>query len=48
MQVSMHNWMRAEPLETTIRRLAKYGYDSIEISYDSVERARHQGGAPDA
>jgi D-psicose/D-tagatose/L-ribulose 3-epimerase len=33
----MHNWMRAEPLETTIRRLAKYGYDGIEISYDSVE-----------
>jgi D-psicose/D-tagatose/L-ribulose 3-epimerase len=33
----MHNWMRAEPVETTIRRLAKYGYDSIEISYDSVE-----------
>ena len=31
MQVSMHNWMRAEPVETTIRRLAKYGYDSIEI-----------------
>jgi len=29
--------MRAEPVETTIRRLAKYGYDSIEISYDSVE-----------
>lgn len=37
MRISMHNWMRAEPLETTIRRLAKYGYDSIEISYDSVE-----------
>jgi D-psicose/D-tagatose/L-ribulose 3-epimerase len=37
MQISMHNWMRAEPVETTIRRLAKYGYDSIEISYDSVE-----------
>src|SRR6185369_7852710 len=36
MQVSMHNWMRAEPVEVTIRRLAKYGYDSIEISYDSV------------
>lgn len=32
MQVSMHNWMRAEPIETTIRRLAKYGYNSIEIS----------------
>ena len=37
MIVSMHNWMRAEPVETTIRRLAKYGYDAIEISYDSVE-----------
>ncbi len=37
MQVSMHNWMRSEPVETTIRRLAKYGYNSIEISYDSVE-----------
>ncbi len=32
-----HNWMRAESVETTIRRLAKYGYNSIEISYDSVE-----------
>jgi sugar phosphate isomerase/epimerase len=28
----MHNWMRAEPIDLTIRRLAKYGYDSIEIS----------------
>jgi sugar phosphate isomerase/epimerase len=43
MQISMHNWMRAEPVETTIRRLATYGYDSIEISYDSVELAP---GAP--
>lgn len=32
----MHNWMRAEPIEVTIRRLAKYGYESIEI-----------GGEPD-
>jgi D-psicose/D-tagatose/L-ribulose 3-epimerase len=31
MYLSMHNWMRAEPIETTIRRLAKYGYSSIEI-----------------
>ncbi|MBI1881116.1 MAG: sugar phosphate isomerase/epimerase [Chloroflexi bacterium] len=31
MFLSMHNWMRAEPIETTIRRLARYGYDSIEI-----------------
>jgi sugar phosphate isomerase/epimerase len=27
----MHNWMRAEPIEITIRRLAKCGYQSIEI-----------------
>jgi len=38
----MHNWMRAEPIEVTIRRLAKYGYKSIEISgdpdnYDTAE-----------
>jgi sugar phosphate isomerase/epimerase len=32
MFLSMHNWMRAEPIELTIRRLARYGYDSIEIS----------------
>ena len=32
MHLSMHNWMRAEPIEVTIRRLAKYGYGSIEIS----------------
>ena len=31
MFLSMHNWMRAEPIEVTIRRLARYGYDSIEI-----------------
>ncbi len=31
MFLSMHNWMRAEPIEITIRRLAKYGYNSIEI-----------------
>jgi sugar phosphate isomerase/epimerase len=32
MQVAMHNWMRAEPIEDTIARLAKCGYDAIEIS----------------
>jgi sugar phosphate isomerase/epimerase len=42
MFLSMHNWMRAEPLEVTIRRLAKFGYDSIEIGgepdkYDTKE-----------
>jgi D-psicose/D-tagatose/L-ribulose 3-epimerase len=43
LKVAMHNWMRAEPVETTIQRLARYGYDGIEISYDSVELAP---GAP--
>ena len=42
MHLSMHNWMRAEPIELTIKRLAKYGYESIEISgepytYDTKE-----------
>ena len=32
MHVAMHNWMRAEPIEVTIARLAKCGYDAIEIS----------------
>lgn len=45
MFLSMHNWMRAEPIEVTIRRLAKYGYQSIEISgepekYDTKEVLR--------
>jgi D-psicose/D-tagatose/L-ribulose 3-epimerase len=46
MQIAMHNWMRAEPIETTIRRMAKYGYDALEISstrprdYDTAEVLR--------
>lgn len=32
MHLSMHNWMRAEPVEVTVARLAKFGYESIEIS----------------
>jgi D-psicose/D-tagatose/L-ribulose 3-epimerase len=32
MRVAMHNWMRAEPIEVTIARLSKCGYDAIEIS----------------
>lgn len=31
-RVAMHNWMRAEPIEATIRRLSRFGYDAIEIS----------------
>jgi sugar phosphate isomerase/epimerase len=32
MHLSTHNWMRAEPLETTLRRISKLGFKSIEIS----------------
>jgi D-psicose/D-tagatose/L-ribulose 3-epimerase len=31
LKVAMHNWMRPEPIETTIERLARAGYDAIEI-----------------
>lgn len=42
MHLSTHNWMRAEPLETTLRRIKRFGYESIEISgeptqYDTKE-----------
>ena len=32
MHLSTHNWMRAEPLEVTLRRIKGLGYESIEIS----------------
>lgn len=32
MKHSMHNWMRPEPIETTLERLHRFGYNSIEIS----------------
>ena len=32
MRLASHNWMRPEPIATTIARLAKCGYDAIEIS----------------
>ncbi len=31
MRVVMHNWMRPEPIEHTIKRLASLGYDGIQI-----------------
>ncbi len=42
MKFSMHNWMRPEPIETTLERLHRLGYDGIEISgeparYDTSE-----------
>jgi D-psicose/D-tagatose/L-ribulose 3-epimerase len=48
MHLSMHNWMRAEPIETTIARLAKYGYRSIEISGEPEQYdAKHVRGLLD-
>ena len=32
LKTAMHNWMRPEPIETTISRLGRCGYDGIEIS----------------
>ena len=32
LKMAMHNWMRPEPIETTIARLGRSGYDGIEIS----------------
>lgn len=31
MEISIHNWMRAESIETTIKRIAGLGYDKLEI-----------------
>lgn len=32
MKLAMHNWMRPEPIDVTIERLGRLGYDAIEIS----------------
>jgi sugar phosphate isomerase/epimerase len=37
MHLSTHNWMRAEPLDTTLRRIKKFGYESIEISGEPTQ-----------
>ena len=31
MQIAIHNWMRAEPLEKTLARISSQGYDALEI-----------------
>lgn len=31
MKLAIHNWMRAESIEKTVQRIAKLGYDKIEI-----------------
>jgi D-psicose/D-tagatose/L-ribulose 3-epimerase len=51
LKVAMHNWMRPEPIETTITRLGRSGYNGIEISGepavydpDHVKRLLDQNG----
>ncbi|MEM9885399.1 MAG: sugar phosphate isomerase/epimerase [Bacteroidota bacterium] len=31
MHIAIHNWMRAEPIEKTVKRIAKQGYHALEI-----------------
>lgn len=37
MHLSTHNWMRAEPLEVTLRRISRLGFESIEISGEPLQ-----------
>jgi len=37
MHLSTHNWMRAEPLDHTLRRIKRLGYESIEISGEPTQ-----------
>jgi len=37
MHLSTHNWMRAEPLEITLARIKRLGYESIEISGEPTQ-----------
>jgi sugar phosphate isomerase/epimerase len=40
MHLSTHNWMRAEPLEITLARISRLGYESIEISGEPTQYDR--------
>ena len=46
LKISMHNWMRPEPIETTITRLGRSGYDGIEISGEPALYDADQVKAP--
>ena len=42
MYLAIHNWMKVEPLEVSVKRLVKYGYKALEIQgepykYDTSE-----------
>jgi sugar phosphate isomerase/epimerase len=40
MHLSTHNWMRPEPLEVTLARIKRLGYESIEISGEPAQYER--------
>jgi sugar phosphate isomerase/epimerase len=37
MHLSTHNWMRAEPIEITLKRIKRLGWESIEISGEPTQ-----------
>jgi sugar phosphate isomerase/epimerase len=37
LKLAMHNWMRPEPIGTTLARLSRFGYDGIEISGEPAQ-----------
>ncbi len=37
MHLSTHNWMRAEPIEVTLKRISRLGFESIEISGEPLQ-----------
>ncbi|MBA3375627.1 MAG: hypothetical protein H0U00_07420 [Actinobacteria bacterium] len=41
MKLAVHDWIHPEPIAEAIERLARYGYDGIEISADP---ALHDAG----
>jgi sugar phosphate isomerase/epimerase len=45
MHLSTHNWMRAEPLEVTLARIARLGIESIEISGEPKQYDTKSGRA---
>src|SRR5690349_18018109 len=44
MHLSTHNWMRPEPLDATLSRIQRLGYESIEIA----DPCRHERTATES
>jgi D-psicose/D-tagatose/L-ribulose 3-epimerase len=36
-EICMHTWMRPEPLDTTLARLARHGYDGVELAVEPAQ-----------